>query len=217
LVDLAPLGHAALHLNAKPQFTIADALRNLHRLDSSLLESFMTHQDKGLHLLAGTTNPSGEGTSTSELARLFDLLVGNYQYTIVDFSTRLDATARLICNLSETVLLVAQTDVASLWSAGRIVQFLSETGGRDRIRLVLNRFRKVPGFEDHDTETAVGAKILWKIPNNFFAISAAIDRGNPPNRQGSSEVARAFTGLASALTEYDDVSKRSAKSMFRSL
>ena len=217
LVDLAPLGHAALHLNAKPQFTVADALRNLHRLDSSLLESFMTQQDKGLHLLAGTTNPSADPTSNSELARLFDLLVGNYQYTVVDFSTRLDSTARLICNLSETVLIVAQADVASLWSAARIVQYLSDTGGRERIKLVLNRFRKVPGFEDRDTENAVGAKILYKIPNSYFAISGAIDRGNPPMRSGSSDVARAFSGLASALTEYDDVSKRSAKSMFRSL
>ena len=217
LVDLAPLGHAALHLNAKPQFTVADALRNLHRLDSSLLESFMTQLDKGLHLLAGTTNPSADSTSNSELARLFDLLVGHYQYTIVDLSTRLDGTARLICNLSETVLVVAQTDVASLWSAARIVQYLSESGGRERIRLVLNRFRQVPGFEDRDTETAVGAKLIGKIPNNYFSVSAAIDRGNPPNRQGSSDVARAFSGLASALTEYDDISKRSAKSMFRSL
>ena len=217
LVDLAPLGHAALHLNAKPQFTVADALRNLHRLDSSLLESFMTQQDKGLHLLAGTTNPSADPTSNSELARLFDLLVGNYQYTVVDFSTRLDSTARLICNLSETVLIVAQADVASLWSAARIVQYLSDTGGRERIKLVLNRFRKVPGFEDRDTENAVGAKILYKIPNSYFAISGAIDRGNPPMRSGSSDVARAFSGLASALTEYDDVNKRSAKSMFRSL
>src|SRR5438270_4432536 len=46
LVDLAQLGHAALHLNLKPVFTVADAIRNLHRLDSSLLESFMTrHAD----------------------------------------------------------------------------------------------------------------------------------------------------------------------------
>ena len=217
LIDLAPLGHAALHLNAKPQFTVADALRNLHRLDSSLLESFMTHQDKGLHLLAGTTNPSADSTSNSELARLFDLLVGHYQYTVVDLSTRLDGTARLICNLSETVLVIAQSDVASLWSAGKIVQYLSETGGRERIKLVLNRFRKVPGFEDRDTENAVGAKLIWKIPNNYFSISSAIDRGNPPNRQGSSDVARAFSGLATALTEHDDVSKRSSKSMFRSL
>src|SRR5207302_2096092 len=36
LIDLAPLGHAALHLNLKPLFTVADAIRNLHRLDSSL-------------------------------------------------------------------------------------------------------------------------------------------------------------------------------------
>ena len=216
LVDLAPLGHAALNLNAKPQFTVADALRNLHRLDSSLLESFMTQQDRGLHLLAGVTLPAPE-TSNSELARLFDMLVGHYNYTVVDLSTRMDATARLICNLSETVLLVAQCDVASLWSAARVVQYLSETGGRERIRLVLNRFRKVPGFEDTDTESAVGAKLLWKIPNHYFAISGGIDRGSPAMRHGSSEVARAFSGLASTLTEYDDVSKRSARSMFRSI
>ena len=42
LVDMAPLGHAALHINLKPLFTVADATRNLHRMDASLLESFMT-------------------------------------------------------------------------------------------------------------------------------------------------------------------------------
>src|ERR1700751_1369480 len=39
LVDLAPLGHASLPLNVKAPFTVADAIRNLHRMDSSLLES----------------------------------------------------------------------------------------------------------------------------------------------------------------------------------
>src|SRR4030095_15865586 len=42
LVDLAPLGHASLHLNLKAPFTVTDAIRNLHRMDSSLLDSFMT-------------------------------------------------------------------------------------------------------------------------------------------------------------------------------
>ena len=31
LVDLAPLGHCALHLNLKPTFTVSDAIANLHR------------------------------------------------------------------------------------------------------------------------------------------------------------------------------------------
>ncbi len=50
--------HAALHLNLKPLFTLADATRNLHRMDSSLLESFMTRHSGGLQLLAGTNAPA---------------------------------------------------------------------------------------------------------------------------------------------------------------
>src|SRR5580704_14304909 len=50
LVDLAPLGHAALHMNLKPAFNVADATRNLHRMDASLLESFMTRHSSGLQL-----------------------------------------------------------------------------------------------------------------------------------------------------------------------
>ena len=51
-------------------------------------------------------------------------------------------------------------------------QYLGETGSRERVRLVLNRFRKVPGFSEADAEAAVGAKLLWRIPNQYFAISA---------------------------------------------
>src|SRR5438105_8370221 len=213
LIDLAPLGHAALHLNLKPLFTVADAIRNLHRLDSSLLESFMTRHAEGLQLLAGTNAPAAIEPSTAEFARLFDMLVNHYRYVLVDASSRLDAATRLVCNLSETVLLVAHTDVASLWSAARVLQYLGETGGRERVRLLLNRFRKVPGFSEADAEAAAGAKLLWKIPNQYFAVSAAIDRGVPLMQQTHSEIARSFSGLASTLTQDDDNVKRTAWSL----
>src|SRR5690348_4341956 len=79
LVDIASLGHAALHMNLKPQFTVADAIRNLHRLDSSLLESFMTRHNGGLQLLAGPNAPATVEPSTAEFARLFDLLVSHFR------------------------------------------------------------------------------------------------------------------------------------------
>lgn len=217
LVDLAPLGHAALHMNLKPLFSIADAIRNLHRLDSSLLESFMTRHSDGLLLLAGTNAPATIEPSTAEFARLFDMLVSHYRYVVVDTSSRLDAATRLVCNLSESVLLVAHTDVASLWSAARILQYLGETGGRERVRLVLNRFRKVPGFSEADAEAAVGAKLLWKIPNQYFAASAAIDRGVPLMNQANTEIARSFSGLATALTRNDDDVKRTTWSLFKTV
>jgi pilus assembly protein CpaE len=217
LVDLAPLGHAALHMNLKPVFTVADATRNLHRMDASLLESFMTRHSGGLQLLAGTSVPAAVDPSTTEFVKLFDMLVNHYRYVVVDASSRFDTASRLIANLSETVLLVACSDVASLWSAARVQQYLGEAGSRDRVRLVLNRFRKVPGFSEADAEAAVGAKLLWRVPNQYFAISSAIDRGTPVMDQRNSEIARCFSGLAQELTRNDADVKRATWSLFKSV
>lgn len=217
LIDVASLGHCALHLNLKPLFTVADAIRNLHRLDSSLLESFMTRHTGGLQLLAGPNTPSPSEPSTAEYAKLFDLLSGHFRYVVVDLSTRMDATTRLVSNLAQTVLMVAHTDVASLWSAARVQQFLSESGSRDKIQLVLNRFRKIPGFSEGDAEVAAGVKLLWKIPNQYFAVSTAIDRGVPLLHQNHTEIARSFAGLAARLTENDLDVKRKAWSLFKTV
>src|SRR5208282_4754132 len=73
LVDLAPLGHTSLHMNLKPLFNITDAIRNLHRLDSSLLESFMTRHSDGLQLLAGTNIPAVAEHSSAEFVKLFEM------------------------------------------------------------------------------------------------------------------------------------------------
>jgi len=217
LVDIATLGHVALHLNLKPPFTVADAIRNLHRLDSSLLESFMMRHSGGLQILAGANVPAAADVSTAEYARLFDMLGNHFRYVVVDASFRIDGATRLVGNLSETVLLVAHADVASLWSAARIVQFLGETSGRERVKLVLNRFRKIPGFHESDAETASGATLLWRIPNQYFAVSSAIDRGVPVMGQNHTEIARAFTGLAALLTRNDDDVKRSTWSLFKTV
>src|SRR5208282_5751553 len=120
-----------------------DAIANLHRLDASLLDSFMVRHDHGLQLLAGAAAPAATEHPASDFARLFDTLVGQFHFIVVDASSRLDSATRLACNLSEKILLVAHADVATLWSAGRVSQYLGETGSRDRFALVLNRYRKV--------------------------------------------------------------------------
>ncbi|HKD03857.1 MAG TPA: AAA family ATPase [Terriglobales bacterium] len=201
LVDFAALGHAALHLNVRPSFGLVDALQNLHRLDTSLLEGLLTPCKGGLQLLAGPQIPATVVPGAAELARLFDLLVANFRYVIVDASARMDATARLLSDLSNTVLLVAETDVVSLWSAGRIRTFLEEGTGRDRVRIVLNRYKKIPGFTDEDVETATNAKLLWKLPNNYQAIAPAIDKGNPVVLQSGEDISRSFRSLAATLAE----------------
>lgn len=200
LVDFAPLGHSSLHLNARPVFGVADALQNLHRIDTSLLQGLMTACKGGLQLLAGPQEPQMASPTAAELARLFDLLVSQFRYVVVDCSNRLDQTGRMLCDLSNAVLLVTQADVVSLWSAGRMRTFLEEGAGRDRVRLVLNRYKKIPGFDDEDVETATNCKLLWKVPNNHQAIAPAIDKGSPVALQDS-DVSRSFRSLAAILAD----------------
>lgn len=201
IVDFAPIGHAALHLNLRPSFGVTDALQNLHRMDASLLDGLMTPTKEGLHLLAGSQQPDPATPTAGELARLFDLLVNHYRYVIVDCSGRVDATTRLLSDLSNAVLMVAQTDVVSLWSTSRIRPFLEETNGKGRLRLVLNRYKKIPGFTEEDVEKATNTKILWKVPNNFQLIGPAIDKGEPVASMVDQEVSRSFRSLAELLAD----------------
>ncbi len=199
LVDFALLGHAALHLNVRPAFGVADALQNLHRMDASLLQSFLTSCKGGLQLLAGPQQAFQASSSSAELARLFDLLVSQFQFVVVDCSNRSDALFRLVADLSNAVLLVAQTDVVSLWSAARVYSSLEQGSGRDRVRLVMNRFKKIPGFSDEDVHKVTNCKLLWKLPNNFHAAGPAADKGTPVALNENNELGRSFRGLAAVL------------------
>jgi pilus assembly protein CpaE len=202
LVDLAPIGHAALHLNAQPLFGLSDALQNSHRLDSALLQGFITKTACGLPLLAGSQVPGPVKIAEDELGRVFDLLGSQYKFVVIDASSRLDLLVRMVCKFSDTVVLVAETDIiALLWNAARVQSFLGEGVGKEKVRLVLNRFRRTPEFSDADAEAATDAKILWKIPSQYFVVGSAIDRGTPVALQKHTEVARSIRGLAAALAE----------------
>src|SRR6202162_5494997 len=201
LVDFAPIDHASLHLNLRPQFGVLDALQNLHRLDASLLDGLMTPANDGLLVLAGAQQPYPTEPTPGELARLFDLLVNHYRFVVVDASSRLDATTHLLSDLSNAVLVVAQADVVSLWSAGRIHTFLEEGTGRDRLRMVLNRYKKIPGFSEADVEQMTNCKVLWKVPNAFQAVGPSIDHGTPVVLQEGPEISRSYWALAATLED----------------
>src|SRR5262249_12074351 len=154
LVDMAPLGNAAVHLNLKPGFTIMDALNNLHRLDVTLLDGFMARHETGMHLLGGHPGVTMKDAGPHELAKMFDIIVTQYRHVVVDLSTRLDTTTRAVCDLADAVILVANPDLSSLWSAARIREFFTGSPAENKLKLVLNRYRKIGGFGDSDIEQA---------------------------------------------------------------
>lgn len=202
LVDFAALGHAALHLNVRPVFGLSDALQNLHRMDAALLAGFMTVCRRDLDLLAGSPQLSALTPTTSELARLFDLLVTHYKYVVVDCSSRMDELSRIVGELSHKIMLVAQTDVVTLWSCSRIHAWLEQSGAHAKVGLILNRHKKIPGFSDEDVARATNSEVFWKAPNSYHPVASGIDRGEPIIFQDS-ELSRSIRALAALLAKSD--------------
>ncbi len=177
---------------------------------------YMVRHDSGLHLLAAPSQPLSLSDSPGDVARLFDLLVSHYRYVVVDASTRLDQITRVVGEISDMVLLVAHADVASLWSAARVREYLANEQNGERIHLVLNRFRKIRNFGDSDVEAATHARVFAKIPNFYAIVSTAIERGVPVASQNHSEIARCFVDLATELMEGKASEKTRSWSLFKS-
>jgi pilus assembly protein CpaE len=203
LVDFASLGHAALHLNVRPVFGLSDALQNLHRMDAALLKGFITLCRRDLHLLAGMSQIANLTPTTSELARLFDLLVTHYQYAVVDCSSRMDEISHMITDLSHEVMLVTQTDVAALWSTKQVRAWLDESRSETKVRAVLNRYKKIAGFGEEDVQKATNCKVAWKVPNSYHPVASSIDRGEPLVLHDS-DLSRSIRGLAAMLANTED-------------
>jgi Flp pilus assembly CpaE family ATPase len=158
-------------------------------------------------VLAGHTALGSIETKPADFARLFDVIVSQYRHVVVDVSTRLDPIARALCDLSDAVLLVANPDLASLWNAARIREFFRGSPAEQKLRLVMNRYRKITGFGENDIEHTTQARILFKIPNKYAPIIAAIERGIPVAQTNHSDIARYFVDFGNLLVAEEPAGK----------
>jgi hypothetical protein len=76
--------------------------------------------------------------------------------------------------------------------------------------VVLNRYKKIPGFTDEDVEQVTNCKVLWKVPNAYHMISPSIDNGTPIVLQEGPEISRSFRALAATLAAASSNSDGSA-------
>jgi pilus assembly protein CpaE len=49
----------------------------------------------------------------------------------------------------------------------------------EKIMLVINRYVPTDEITVEDIEEALGHSVYWKIPNNYFAVMSAVNRGLP--------------------------------------
>ena len=198
LLDAAPLGHTALQLNIKPQFSLADLLSNSARLDTAMISSLQSRHRCGLDLLAGPSAPIAGISDSNNHAGWLELLLNQHPLVVVDLSARLDGLTQAVLERADRILFVTQTDMVSLWSAAKVRQYLDPVS-RLRFELVLNRYSATPETDLGGVESITHASVLWKLPNAHALVVEAIERGEPPALNAKSDLSRSFRDLAANL------------------
>ncbi len=202
ILDLnTPVGDAASYLNLKPQFSITDALAAAPRLDSVLLESFMT-KAKNVSMLPGPKQfKPGAGGTAASMAKLLRVVSGNYTHTFIDLPSSLDQEfLQVITDASETVIVVMTPELPAIWRTHRLLVYLASAGCSDRLRLILNRDDSRDEINEKEITRALNHPIYWRLPNNYAAAIQAINKGMPIVEVNHSGLATSYRKLAQDLT-----------------
>ena len=181
LVDLElQLGDAALTLGLSAQFSIADALENVHRLDSDFLSTLLIRHDSGVSVLAAPDNFGSFHPSTNGVEKLLRILRDDFPYVVVDAGAYFSDIYGMLFEIADTVYLVTQVNVPELRNANRLVNRYFTGAESGKLQVVLNRFTsRALEIDDNGITKALTRPASWKLPNEYAAVRRAQDAGTP--------------------------------------
>jgi pilus assembly protein CpaE len=191
-------GDAASYLNLRPRFFLSDAIASASKLDSILLQTFMTKAGK-LSLLAGRQSQMAPA-SDSALTKVLQVASSTYTHTIIDLPSTMDEkVVQVASNASEAVLLVLTPEVPAVLHADMVLAFLKSCNCQ-RVRLILNRSDIRNQTAEREITRVLNQEIYWRLPNNYEAVIQAINKGVPLVEQYRSNIAASYRRLAENLT-----------------
>lgn len=219
LLDLArPLGNAHLLLDLHLRFGIRDAIENIDRLDSHFFSGLLTAHRTKLELLGGALHPEQwDSIPATLLDRVANVAHANFDIVLADVGSQFGSDWRSMLLSSQAILLVAETNVPSLWNLERRLSALDGLGvSLNKVRIVINRWHKGDEETLKSIEKNVKRPISAFLPNDFRKASASVNLGAPMIENHSNVLTSHYRQLASELIGSSPVSieKKSGISSF---
>jgi len=211
LIDLhMTYGDAGVFLAAEPRFSIVDALEHMDRMDATFLRSLMTQTKSGLHLLPSSERAVSVSFDAARVQTLIGLASREFGYVVLDVP-RNDPTVLGSLESAGTIVVVANQDVATVRSAGRLAAALEQRYGKDRVTVVITRFDATSEIGQPQVERVVGRPVTSVFPNNYPVALAALNSGRPLTLDNHTKLAAAYTDFARQLSGIRAERSESAK------
>lgn len=201
LIDLNfQLGDITTFMDLKPTFNISYMLKNLDKINKDfLLNTLERYKNTSLYVLADPPYfKQADDISSKQVARLFEILKESFSYIVVDTDSSFDGKTITALDNSDLLFLVTCINLPALRNAQRCLDLFEKLGyAQDKVQILVNRYMENDEIKAEDAEKVLNKEIYWKIPNNYFTVMAAINKGVPVSEiNRSSNVARSYKDLA---------------------
>lgn len=211
LIDLnLPFGDAALDLGINAQYSTANALQNVVRLDSQFLSKLLVEHSSGLMVLSAPDRYTQVEATNETVHKLLAVARQSFDFVVVDAGSRFGAIGKTLFEDSSMVYLVAQVGITELRNSNRLISELLTKNGNG-LEIVLNRYTpRSLGIDEESITKALTMPAHWKIPSDFPAARTAQNTAVPLalNDSPISRVIRQMTRTACGLAPNSEKKKR---------
>ncbi len=203
VIDLHPqLGHVGLYLGLPgSRYDFPELVRNVGRLDSSLLSGFVAHHESGVDVLQSPDvmdSTAEAAVDDAERALLF--LRGLYDYVIFDCPRSFSGANLAVIDHADELYLVATPDVPAVRDLSRCVDRLIQCNlSPGKLKVAVNRYSSHGAVTLQQIEKAIRQPISITIPNCSAELIRAMNTGTPLDPESKSEFVSQMRKWAASL------------------
>jgi pilus assembly protein CpaE len=196
------LGHVSLYLGEdKASYDFYELVRNIARLDETLLQSFVVHHSSCLDILPSPdVFDESLNVSLGDIQRALRFLGENYEFVVVDCPHGIHNLSLTTIDCCDELFLIATPDVPAVRDLSRYVDRLLQSNvPAEKIKVVINRFSSEGALTLEQIEKAIHQPITITIPNASADLIRAMNTGNPVLPDRKSEFAIQMKKWAASL------------------
>jgi pilus assembly protein CpaE len=212
-------GDITTFLDLKPSFNISYMLENIDKINETfLLSTLERYKNSNLYVLADPPYfKQADDISPKQITKLFNTLKDTFSYIIVDAEASFEAKNIAALDNSDLILLVTVANLPALRNTQRCLELFDKLGyDKEKAQVIVNRYMENDEIKEDDVEKVLSKNIYWKIPNNYFAVMSAINKGVPVSYlNNSSNVAQSYKDLAQYIS--DNLYKQNMVKKFENL
>jgi len=191
-------------MKVKSNYSVLDAMQNLHRLDVSYWNALVSSEWPGLEIIAAPTGylPK-EAVAGESLAKIVSFVRAHYAWTVVDLGCTLNLATVTVLDEIDDIFLITTLEVPALHQAKLAVQTLINAGFGNRLHVILNRTPQRPDVTAEELERILGLPIDTMLPNDYYALYDSFCKGKllPPGSLLSRQLASFAMRLVGAPVE----------------